>query len=80
MRTILTGKRITSDEAVAWGLACDAVDGNVLNGAVTVASAMRSHGVQALEFAKEAICRGMHSTRPENPSDGMLYSRRLMPR
>ncbi|KAK2600026.1 hypothetical protein QQS21_005260 [Conoideocrella luteorostrata] len=58
MRTIIAGKPITSEEALSWGLACDvAEDGDMLQQAIATASALTEHGSEALQLAKEAVCR-----------------------
>lgn len=63
MRTILLGKPITSDEALAAGLVCDVFeDGKVLDGAIEAAIAMAQRPPMALQLAKEAICRGSLSS------------------
>jgi hypothetical protein len=59
MRTILLGKPITSDEALAAGLVCDVFEDNkVLDGAIEAALAMAQRPPMALQMAKEAILRG----------------------
>ncbi|POR37427.1 Uncharacterized protein TPAR_02360 [Tolypocladium paradoxum] len=59
MRTILLGRPITSEEAMSCGLLCDLVeDGDLLRQAIDVAASLVEHGPEALQFAKEAICRG----------------------
>lgn len=75
MRTILLGRPITSEEALAWGLLCDlADDGGMLRRAVDVAAGLVEHGPEAVQSAKEAICRGAlptrrarHISRPASP-------------
>ncbi|EFY99894.2 enoyl-CoA hydratase/isomerase family protein [Metarhizium robertsii] len=58
MRTILTGKPITSEEALSWGLLCELMeDGVLLQQTIVAATALTTHGSEALELAKEAICR-----------------------
>ncbi|KAF5137105.1 putative enoyl-CoA hydratase echA8 [Metarhizium anisopliae] len=58
MRTILTGKPITSEEALSWGLLCELMeDGVLLQQTIVAATALTTHGAEALELAKEAICR-----------------------
>ncbi|KID59882.1 Crotonase, core, partial [Metarhizium hybridum] len=59
MRTILAGKPITSEEALSWGLLCELMeDGVLLQQTIVAATALTTHGSEALELAKEAICRG----------------------
>lgn len=58
MRTILTGRPITSEEALSWGLVCDLTeDCDMLQRTVDTASALTEHGSEALLLAKEAVCR-----------------------
>ncbi|KAG6031731.1 hypothetical protein E4U41_007462 [Claviceps citrina] len=58
MRTILTGRPITSEEALSWGLVCDLMeDGDVLQQTIAIARALTEHGSEALQLAKEAVCR-----------------------
>ncbi|UNI16782.1 Enoyl-CoA hydratase [Purpureocillium takamizusanense] len=58
MRTILLGRPITADEALSCGLLCDLVDdGNLLQQAINVGAGLGERGPEALQFAKEAICR-----------------------
>lgn len=59
MRTILTGRPITSEEALSWGLVCDLTeDCDMLQRTVDTANALTEHGSEALQLAKEAVCRG----------------------
>lgn len=59
MRTILTGRPITSEEALSWGLLCDLMDdSDLLQQTIAAASALTEHGSEALQLAKEAVCRG----------------------
>ena len=59
MRTILLGKPITSDEALAAGLVCDVFeDGKVLDGAIEAAMSLANRPPTALQLCKEAVCRG----------------------
>lgn len=62
MRTILLGRPITADEALSWGLLCDLVaDGDLMKQATSTARELAGRGPEALQFAKEAIGRGMCS-------------------
>ena len=59
MRTILLGRPITAGEALSSGLLCDLVDDDgLIEHAVRVAGGLLDHGPEALQLAKEAICRG----------------------
>lgn len=62
MRTILLGRPITAGEALSSGLLCDVVDDDddddVTKHAVAAAAGLGDHGPEALQLAKEAICRG----------------------
>ncbi|GAB0133092.1 hypothetical protein EsDP_00001508 [Epichloe bromicola] len=58
MRTVLTGRPITSEEALSWGLVCDLTeDCDMLQRTVASANALTEHGSEALQLAKEAVCR-----------------------
>ncbi|PNY29400.1 Uncharacterized protein TCAP_00691, partial [Tolypocladium capitatum] len=58
MRTILLGRPMTAEEAMSCGLLCDLVeDGDMLPRAIDVATDLVGHGPEALQSAKEAICR-----------------------
>ncbi|KAJ6444926.1 crotonase, core [Purpureocillium lavendulum] len=58
MRTILLGRPIAADEALSCGLLCDLVDdGDLLQQAINVGAGLGERGPEALQFAKEAICR-----------------------
>lgn len=62
MRTILLGRPITGDEALSWGLLCDLVaDADLMKQALSAATELAGRGQEALQFAKEAIGRGMSS-------------------
>jgi enoyl-CoA hydratase/carnithine racemase len=66
MRTILTGRPITSEEALSWGLLCDLIeDSDLLQQTIVAASALTTHGPEALQLAKEAICKGKIPKIPE---------------
>lgn len=59
MRTILLGRPITAEEAVSCGLVCDLVKGSdLLQHTINLAASLAHHGQEALQLAKEAICRG----------------------
>lgn len=59
MQTILLAKPITAEEALTYGLLCDLFeDGQVLNNTIKVAAELAASGPEALQAAKEAICRG----------------------
>ena len=74
MRTILTGKPITSDEALSWGLLCELMeDGVLLQQTIVAATALTTHGAEALELAKEAICRGENQSLLRRVFDPVLY-------
>ncbi|KAL3953884.1 hypothetical protein ACCO45_011840 [Purpureocillium lilacinum] len=58
MRTILLGRPIAAEEALSCGLLCDLVDdGDLLQHAINVGAGLGERGPEALQFAKEAICR-----------------------
>lgn len=60
MRTILTGQPITSQDAMSWGLLCDLVeDEKLMQQTIALAVGLTEHGPEAMQLAKEAICRGM---------------------
>lgn len=74
MRTILTGKPITSEEALSWGLLCELMeDGVLLQQTIVAATALTTHGSEALELAKEAICRGENQSLLRRVFDQVLY-------
>lgn len=74
MRTILTGKPITSEEALSWGLLCELMeDGVLLQQTIVAATALTTHGSEALELAKEAICRGKNQSLLRRVFDQVLY-------
>lgn len=59
MRTILTGRPITGEEALSWGLVCDLMeDCDMLQQTIATAKALTEHGSEALHLAKEAVCKG----------------------
>lgn len=61
MQTILLGKQITSEEAVAAGLACEVFpDGDLLNHTLEAAKKIAEQAPEATALAKEAICRGAY--------------------
>lgn len=61
MRTILLGKPIGSQEALAAGLVCDVFeDDKVLDGALEAAVTMVQRPPMAMQMAKEAILRGSY--------------------
>lgn len=61
MRTILTGSPITCHEAYEWGLVSEVAGPHtdVTKLAISAAIDILANGTQAVEAAKEAICRGM---------------------
>ena len=59
MRTILLGKPITAEEGLSHGLVCELFeDGTVLDNTVKVATDLAANATEAMQLAKEAICRG----------------------
>ncbi|KAL5095093.1 putative enoyl-CoA hydratase [Trichoderma sp. SZMC 28011] len=58
MRTILLGKPITAEEGLSHGLVCELFeDGKVLEETVKVAADLAANATEAMQLAKEAICR-----------------------
>ncbi|KAL6866869.1 ClpP/crotonase-like domain-containing protein [Trichoderma novae-zelandiae] len=58
MRTILLGKPITAEEGLSHGLVCELFeDGTVLKNTVKVAAELAANATEAMQLAKEAICR-----------------------
>jgi enoyl-CoA hydratase/carnithine racemase len=65
MRTILLGKPITAEEGLSHGLVCELFeDGSVLENTVKVAADLAANATEAMQLAKEAICRGKNSSIP----------------
>lgn len=65
MRTILLGKPITAEEGLSHGLVCELFeDGKVLEETVKVAADLAANATEAMQLAKEAICRGKMSFDP----------------
>lgn len=59
MQTILLGKPITAEEGLSHGLVCQLFeDGTVLDNTVKVAADLAANATEAMQLAKEAICRG----------------------
>ncbi|KAK4092855.1 hypothetical protein PCL_11525 [Purpureocillium lilacinum] len=55
---VLAGGPIAAEEALSCGLLCDLVDdGDLLQHAINVGAGLGERGPEALQFAKEAICR-----------------------
>ncbi|KAL6901470.1 putative enoyl-CoA hydratase [Trichoderma evansii] len=58
MRTIILGKPITAEEGFSHGLVCELFeDGAVLENTVKVAADLAANATEAMQLAKEAICR-----------------------
>lgn len=65
MRTILLGKPITAKEGLSHGLVCELFeDGAVLENTVKVAADLAANATEAMQLAKEAICRGKEQFDP----------------
>lgn len=65
MRTILLGKPITAEEGLSHGLVCELFeDGAVLENTVKVAADLAANATEAMQLAKEAICRGKNNFIP----------------
>lgn len=59
MQTILLGKPITAVDGLSHGLVCELFeDGTVLDKTVKVAADLAANATEAMQLAKEAICRG----------------------
>ncbi|KAG5931964.1 hypothetical protein E4U53_001537 [Claviceps sorghi] len=75
MRTILTGRPITSEEALSWGLVCDLMeDGDMLQQTIAAAKALTEHGSVALQLAKEAVCRADSLCRDDLLERNLYYT------
>ncbi|KAL2213042.1 ClpP/crotonase [Sarocladium strictum] len=75
MRTILLGKPIGSEEALAAGLVCDVFeDDKVLDGAVEAAVTMVQRPPKAMQMAKEAILRADDLGRDDLFERNLYYS------
>ncbi|KAG5989436.1 hypothetical protein E4U54_004337 [Claviceps lovelessii] len=75
MRTILTGRPITSEEALSWGLVCDLMeDCDMLQQTIAMAKALTEHGTVALELAKEAVCRADSLCRDDLLERNLYYT------
>ncbi|KJZ77823.1 hypothetical protein HIM_03000 [Hirsutella minnesotensis 3608] len=75
MRTILLGRPITADEALSWGLLCDVVaDGELMERAMGIATELMGRGQEALQFAKEAICRADSLCRDDAYERNLYYA------
>ncbi|KAK0388985.1 hypothetical protein NLU13_2562 [Sarocladium strictum] len=75
MRTILLGRSISSDEALAAGLVCDVLpDNKLLEGAIEAASAMAQRPPMAMQMAKEAIRRADDLGRDDLFERNLYYS------
>ncbi|OTA05794.1 enoyl-CoA hydratase/isomerase family protein [Trichoderma parareesei] len=58
MQTILLAKPITAEEGLSHGLVCQLFeDGTVLENTVKVAADLAANATEAMQLAKEAICR-----------------------
>ncbi|KAH6605345.1 ClpP/crotonase [Trichoderma cornu-damae] len=58
MQTILLGKPITAEQGLSYGLVCEVFeDGAVLENTVKVAAGLAANASEAMQLAKEAICR-----------------------
>jgi enoyl-CoA hydratase/carnithine racemase len=72
MQTILLAKPITAEEGLSHGLVCQLFeDGTVLDNTVKVAADLAANATEAMQLAKEAICRGMEY--PDSSSNFCQY-------
>ncbi|PHH66094.1 hypothetical protein CDD81_619 [Ophiocordyceps australis] len=75
MRTILLGRPISSDEALAWGLLCDLVhDQELMQQAIGVATSLAAQFPQATQMAKQAISRADGLCRDELFERNLYYA------
>lgn len=74
MDLVLTGRMLTADEALRFGLVSRIVpDEHYLDEAVRVCEALCTKSPLALRFAKEAVCKAFETTLAE----GLEYERKL---
>ncbi|KAK5991326.1 Enoyl-CoA hydratase 1 [Cladobotryum mycophilum] len=74
MRTILLGKPISAEEGLAAGLVCELFDdGTVLSNTIQVAAELAANATEAMQLAKEAICRADSLGRDDEFERNLYY-------